>query len=110
MRNEINKRVGQQVEIVGRVSVRYDDSGRVVIGQFDIIENGKPVKGDDHIGINPNNFKGWNHGDHGIVQRGDRVRVVGEVIRYNVKGNRNRQNRGKQNVRFNNIVVFEIID
>ena len=80
MRNEIAKFNGQQIEIEGRISVVYDDTGRVVIGNFDIIANGNRVAGDDHIGINPNNFQGWNNGDFKFAERGQIVRVVGNVI------------------------------
>ena len=109
MRNEISKFVGQQVVIEGRISVVYDDTGRVVIGNFDIIVNGNRVAGDDHIGINPNNFAGWNNGDFNFSERGQNVRVVGQVIEYQVRGKRNSDNRGNVNYRFDNIVEFEII-
>ncbi len=108
VRNEMLNFIGQQIEIVGQVSVRYDDSGRVVIGNFNIIVDGQVVKGDDHIGINPNNFEGYNQGDFPFVERGDNVHVIGQVVEYQVSGNRNSANRGKVNVRFDNIVEFII--
>ena len=109
VREVFGENVGQQVEVVGRVSVRYDDTDRVVVGQSDVKVDGVKVGEVDHIGINPNNFKGFDHGDHPFVERGDVVRVVGDVIEYKVSGSRNNQNRGKVNYRFDNIVVFEII-
>ena len=110
VREVFGEYVGEEIEVVGVVSVRYDDSGRVVIGQSDVIVNGEVVGEVDHIGVNPNNFHSWNHGDHPFVERGDKVRVVGRVIEYVVKGNRNHRNSGQVNYRFDAISVFEIID
>lgn len=108
MVRRIGRYDGEQIEVEGVVSVRYDDSGRVVIGQYDIIVNGQRVRGDDHIGFNPNNFE-VDCPDYHNSRRGDRVRVRGRVVRYVNNGYRDPRRKGHVNFRFEQIDEYNII-
>lgn len=86
VREVIGKYEGEEVEVSGRVSVRYpqSQSGKICIAPVKV--KGE-VEGEDHMNIFPSDYRNMPVPDiFWQVRRGDVIVVKGVVSRYNKRG------------------------
>lgn len=89
VREVISRYEGQEVEVRGRVSVRYprSQSGKIAVAPVDVIVDGVKVGSEDHINIFPGDYRNIPVPDvHWKVVRGDVIVVRGRVEQYHKRG------------------------